>query len=217
MSQLIIRRLGRVDYETTWHAMQQFTEQRDTHTPDEFWLVEHAPVFTQGQAGKPHHLLDPGTIPVIPTDRGGQVTYHGPGQVIIYVLLDLRRHKLGIRSLVTLLEESIIALVASFGILAEAKSDAPGVYVNDEKLASIGLRVRKHCSYHGLSLNVAMDLEPFKRINPCGYQGLVMTQLSQLGITLTLEQVAEHLAKRLAQQIGFQTRQIEWTSIPYDS
>jgi lipoyl(octanoyl) transferase len=174
---VIIRLLGRQDYQTCWHAMQEFTKQRDETTPDEIWLLEHNPVFTQGQNGKPEHLLNPGQIPVIHVDRGGQVTYHGPGQLVAYILVDLKRKKFNIREIVSILENSVIQLLADFQITATAKRTAPGVYVNDKKICSIGLRIRRGCSYHGLALNVAMDLEPFSRINPCGFQSLEMTQL----------------------------------------
>jgi lipoyl(octanoyl) transferase len=185
---LISRHLGRVDYAPTLEAMRAFTEARGPHTPDELWFLEHDPVFTQGQAGRPEHVLAPGEIPVIATNRGGQVTYHGPGQLVLYPLLDLHRRGLGIRDLVSLLENAMIAVCARHRIEAFARREAPGVYVRrafdgaDEmrKLGSIGLRVSRGCSYHGLSLNVAMDLEPFSRINPCGYAGLRMTQLQDL-------------------------------------
>lgn len=174
---LIIRRFGRADYETILHAMQDYTDSRDTNSPDELWFVEHDPVFTQGQAGKEEHLLATGDIPVIKADRGGQVTYHGPGQLVCYLLIDLRRRKLGVRELVTHIEHAIIEALASVNITAYAKADAPGVYVDEKKIASLGLRVRKGCSFHGLALNVDMDLSPFQRINPCGYAGMEMIQL----------------------------------------
>jgi lipoyl(octanoyl) transferase len=197
-----IRRLGNVPYEPTWRAMQRFTETRGEDTPDEIWLLQHPPVFTLGLAGKPEHILDAGEIPVVQVDRGGQVTYHGPGQIVMYPLLDLKRHGLGVRRLVTLLEHSAIALAADFGIEAVARADAPGVYVEGRKLAAVGLRVRRGCSYHGLSFNVAMDLSPFRRINPCGYAGLETTQLQDLGVEadpLALQDVlANHLLRQLA-------------------
>lgn len=173
---LVIRELGRMDYMPVWQAMQNFTDNRDEHTPDEIWVVEHNPVFTQGQAGKEEHLLFTGDIPVVKVDRGGQVTYHGPGQIVMYPMLDLRRRKMGVRELVTHIENAIIAALAEHNITAAAKPDAPGVYVDNAKIASLGLRVRKGCSFHGLALNVDMDLEPFLRINPCGYAGLEMIQ-----------------------------------------
>ncbi len=177
----VIRRLGRVDYESTWRAMQRFTDERDSATPDEIWFLEHPPVFTLGMNASAAHVLMPGDIPVVHVDRGGQVTYHGPGQLVVYPLIDLRRAALGIRDLVTALERCVIDLAADFGIKAESRRDAPGVYVAGRKLASVGIRVRRGASYHGLALNVNLDLEPFRRINPCGYQGLQMTQLVELG------------------------------------
>jgi lipoyl(octanoyl) transferase len=185
---LIIRQLNNLDYVDVWHAMQNFTDDRDEHTPDELWLVEHPPVFTQGQAGKDEHLLMPGDIPVVKVDRGGQVTYHGPGQQVIYFMINLRRRKMGVRQLVTLIENGIVASMADFDINANAKPDAPGVYVNDKKIASLGLRVRRGCSFHGLALNVNMDLSPFLRINPCGYQGLEMIQTIDLQGPATVKQ-----------------------------
>jgi lipoyl(octanoyl) transferase len=176
----VIRHLGRVDYETTWRRMQQFTDLRGAHSADEIWFLEHSPVFTLGMAGRPEHLLAPGDIPVVHTDRGGQVTYHGPGQLVVYALVDLRRAGLGVRDLVTGLEQSVIHYCAALGIRAAARREAPGVYVDGRKLASVGIRIRRGASYHGLALNVDMDLEPFQRINPCGFAGLAMTQLSAL-------------------------------------
>lgn len=175
---LVIRELGLQDYIPVWERMQHFTSERDATSPDEIWLLSHPPVFTQGQAGKAEHVLAPGNIPVIQIDRGGQVTYHGPGQLVVYLLLDLRRLDYGIRVLVDLIEESVISVLAGLGISAETRPKAPGVYVNDAKIAALGLRVRKSCSYHGLSLNVDMDLEPFNRINPCGYSGLQSTSIA---------------------------------------
>lgn len=183
--------------------MRAFTEARDADTLDELWEVEHPPVFTQGLAGKAEHLLAPGDIPVIKADRGGQVTYHGPGQVVIYCLLDVRRLGLSVRGLVTALEQSVIELLAMHGIVAQARPDAPGVYVDGAKVASLGLRIRKGRSYHGLSLNVDMDLEPFSRINPCGYPGLQVTQLQDLGIDLTPDAAAEALLPRLSHSLGY--------------
>jgi len=169
-----------MDYSKVWHAMQNFTDNRDEQTVDELWLVEHPPVFTQGQAGKEEHLLMPGDIEVVKVDRGGQVTYHGPGQQVIYFMINLRRKKIGVRELVTLIEKTIIAALKNYNITAYPKPDAPGVYVDDKKVASLGLRVRKGCSFHGLALNVNMDLSPFSRINPCGYAGLEMIQTCDL-------------------------------------
>lgn len=177
---LIVRSLERQDYVSCWQAMKQFTDCRHEETMDEIWLLEHAPVFTQGQNGKPEHILHPGNIPIIQTDRGGQVTYHGPGQLMVYTLIDLKRKKFNVRELVTLLEQSVIDLLATENILAYAKREAPGIYVNHYKIASIGLRIRRGCSYHGIAFNVDMDLEPFNRINPCGFAELKMTQLKSL-------------------------------------
>jgi lipoyl(octanoyl) transferase len=176
----VLRHPGRVDYETTWREMQQFNDARQSDTPDELWFLDHPPVFTLGMAGRREHLLNPADIPVVQSDRGGQVTYHGPGQLVVYTLIDLRRAGLGVRDLVTALEQSVIRYVATLGIPAVARPDAPGVYVAGRKLASVGIRIRRGCSYHGLALNVNLDLEPFQRINPCGHAGLAMTQLSQL-------------------------------------
>ncbi|MDU4391994.1 MAG: lipoyl(octanoyl) transferase LipB [Klebsiella michiganensis] len=176
---ILIRRLGLQPYEAVSRAMHEFTDTRDENTPDEIWLVEHFPVFTQGQAGKAEHLLVPGDIPVIQSDRGGQVTYHGPGQQIMYVLLNLKRRKTGVRELVTLLEQTVVNTLAQFAIEAHARADAPGVYVGEKKICSLGLRIRKGCSFHGLALNIAMDLSPFLRINPCGYAGMEMTQMCE--------------------------------------
>jgi lipoyl(octanoyl) transferase len=173
----VVRQLGRAAYESTWRAMRAFTDLRDEATPDELWFLEHDPVFTQGLNGKAEHVLAPGDIPVVGIDRGGQVTYHGPGQLVMYALVDLRRLGIGVRELVVALENAVVALAAQHGISAAGRRGAPGVYVGERKLASIGLRVRRGCSYHGLALNVDMDLEPFGRINPCGMAGLAMTQL----------------------------------------
>lgn len=200
--QLLVRQLGHRDYTPTWEAMQRFTDQRSPETSDELWLLEHPPIFTQGQAGKPEHLLNPGKIPVVQSDRGGQITYHGPGQLIGYLMLDLHRAGLGIRRLVTLLEQSVIDLLQDYGIPSEARRDAPGVYVQGRKIAALGLRVRRGCSFHGLALNVDMDLEPFSRINPCGHTGLEVTQIRDLGGPTDLEtigiQLAEHLCRHLS-------------------
>ena len=174
---VVVRHLGCVAYEPTWHAMQHFTQTRDADSPDEIWLLEHPRVFTQGQAGKAEHVLAAGDIPVVQVDRGGQVTYHGPGQLVAYILLDVRRAGQGVRDLVTAIENSLIDLLSQYGVAAQAMPDAPGVYVADKKIASLGLRIRRGCSFHGLALNVDMDLQPFQRINPCGYAGLQMTQL----------------------------------------
>ena len=178
--EITIRQLGNVPYNSTWRRMQAFTEQRGANTADELWLVEHPPIFTLGRAAKEEHLLNPGDTPVVRIDRGGQVTYHGPGQLVLYTLIDLQRRGLGVRALVDLLEQSVIRLLQELGIDAVARRDAPGVYVDGAKIAAVGLRIRKGRSLHGLSLNLEMDLEPFSRINPCGYQGLAVTQLSDL-------------------------------------
>ena len=188
---------GRVPYEPTWRAMQAFTDTRDAATPDELWSLEHPPVFTQGMNGRAEHLLAPGDIPVVPVDRGGQVTYHGPGQAVVYVLVDVRRRSLGIRRLVTLLETTTVDLLAEHGVTAASRPDAPGVYVDDAKIASVGLRVRRGASYHGIALNVDMDLTPFQRINPCGYQGLRVTQMRDLGVSATPAETGRALMQRL--------------------
>jgi len=194
--------LGRQRYMPIWQKMQDFTDTRDENTPDEIWLVEHESVFTQGQAGKDEHLLSPGDIEVIKVDRGGQVTYHGPGQQMMYVLFNLRRLKIGVRELVTWLEECIIESLAEHGIDAYAKADAPGVYVNDSKIASLGLRVRRGCSFHGLALNVNMDLSPFLRINPCGYAGMNMVQTKELNGPQNLEAAGQGLVKHMIKKLN---------------
>jgi lipoyl(octanoyl) transferase len=200
---LRFRRLGRREYEPVFDAMRAFTEIRDATTADELWWVEHPPVFTLGLAGKAEHLLAPGAIPVIQVDRGGQVTYHGPGQLVVYCLLDVRRLGLSVRALVTALERSVVDLLAAHGVTAQSRPQAPGVYVGDAKIASLGLRIRQGCSYHGLSLNVDLDLEPFTRINPCGYPGLRVTQLRDLGVELTLAAAAGELLPRLGRHLGY--------------
>ncbi|ALV93079.1 MULTISPECIES: lipoyl(octanoyl) transferase LipB [Pantoea] len=205
---LLVRQLGLRDWQPVSDAMHQFTDQRDPHTADELWLVEHHPVFTQGQAGKAEHLLMPGDIPVVQSDRGGQVTYHGPGQQIMYVLIDVKRRKMGVRELVTALEETVISTLADYDISARARADAPGVYVGDDKICSLGLRIRKGCSFHGLALNVAMDLAPFLRINPCGYAGMQMTQLSATQPGVTPADVQPRLVQHFARLTGFS--QLEW-------
>lgn len=200
---LRVRQLGRQPYEPVWRRMQAFTERRDARTDDELWLTEHDPVFTLGMNGKPEHLLAPGNIPVVQIDRGGQVTYHGPGQLVAYLLLDLKRRKLGVRALVEQLEQAVIELLAQDGIEARARRDAPGVYVDERKIAALGLRVRRGCSYHGLALNVSMDLRPFARINPCGYPGMQVTRTADLGGALEIAQVAPGLADCLARTLGY--------------
>ncbi|CAM4122708.1 lipoyl(octanoyl) transferase LipB [Pseudoalteromonas ostreae] len=199
---LIVRQLGCQRYMTIWQKMQAFTDTRDDAVADEIWLVEHQPVFTQGQAGKDEHVLAPGDIEVIKVDRGGQVTYHGPGQQMMYVLFNLRRLKIGVRELVTWLEECIINTLQEYGIEAYAKADAPGVYVNDSKIASLGLRVRRGCSFHGLALNVNMDLTPFLRINPCGYAGMNMVQTTDLNGPANLEQAGSGLVKHMIKKLN---------------
>ncbi|CBJ82339.1 lipoyl(octanyl)-acyl carrier protein: protein transferase [Xenorhabdus bovienii str. Jollieti] len=201
---VILRQLGIQPYEPVSDAMHQFTEQRTAETSDEIWLVQHEKVFTQGQAGKAEHVLTPGEIPVIQSDRGGQVTYHGPGQQIMYVLVDLKRAKIGVRQLVTAIENAVIETLAHFGVEAHARPDAPGVYVQNNKICSLGLRIRKGCSFHGLALNIAMDLQPFLRINPCGYAGMQMTQLSDLAAEVTVEDVQPVLVEKFCRILGFQ-------------
>lgn len=203
-NQLVVRRLGRQDYHPVWQAMHDFTDQRDDTTRDEVWLVEHNPVFTQGQAGKAEHLLNTGDIPVVQSDRGGQVTYHGPGQIVAYFLINLRRKKLGVRELVTDIENLVINTLNAYNIDAAARPDAPGVYVEGKKICSLGLRIRKGCSFHGLALNVNMDLSPFLRINPCGYQGMEMVQVSDLGGPACIEDVEQQLIKELVSLFGYE-------------
>ena len=200
---VLTRELGLADYREVFDAMREFTDARGEDTPDELWLLQHPRVFTQGQAGKAEHVLAPGDIPVIQVDRGGQVTYHGPGQWVLYLLVDLKRRSLGVRTLVTLIETVIVELLAEFGIEAAARPDAPGVYVEGDKIASLGLRVRRGCSYHGLSLNVDMDLEPFQRINPCGYEGLQVTSMARLlpDTELDVDAVGRRLLAILAQAL----------------
>lgn len=195
---LIIRHLGCCDYLSTWEAMRTFTARRNAHSLDEIWLLQHRAVFTQGQAGRPEHLLDLGETPLVQSDRGGQVTWHGPGQLVAYVLIDLRRAGLGVKALVQLLEEVVIRLLAGYGLDAERKPGAPGVYVAGAKIAALGLRVRQGCSYHGLSLNHSPDLRAFDRIHPCGYPGLAVTSLEHLGWPLNLADTERLLAERLA-------------------
>jgi len=193
----VIRNLGLRNYESIWRDMQQFTQNRSHETPDEIWVVEHFPVYTLGLNGKREHLLNAGNIPVINSDRGGQVTYHGPGQLVIYTLLDIKRLNLGIRQLVTILEQGMINTLALHGITSVSRADAPGVYVNGKKIGSIGLRIKKNCSYHGLSLNNDMDLRPFDHINTCGYSDLNVTQLSDFGITISTNQLASSVIQAI--------------------
>ena len=201
--QLIVRDLGLLPYELTWLRMQAFTNERDADAVDEIWSLQHEPVFTQGQAGKQEHLLNPGDIPVVQVDRGGQVTYHGPGQAIVYLMLNLKRKKVGVRELVTIMEDAVVDTLNDFQVKAYAKPDAPGVYVDDRKIASLGLRVRRGCSFHGLALNLAMDLEPFLRINPCGYAGMEMTQLGMLVEDLDQAQASQCLLNHLISKLGY--------------
>jgi lipoyl(octanoyl) transferase len=199
---LLVRRLGLAAYEPVWHAMQDFTDSRDETTGDELWLVQHPPVFTQGQAGKAEHLLAPGDIPVVQVDRGGQVTYHGPGQIVAYPLVDLKRLGLGVREFVHRIEESIIRVLARYGVAGKRIEGAPGIYVDGDKIASLGLRVRRGRTFHGLAFNIDMDLEPFGRINPCGYQGLRVIRLADLA-ELEFAEVEDHLVREFVQQLGY--------------
>ena len=201
---VVIRHLGCVPYEPTWHAMQNFTQTRDADSPDEIWLLEHPRVFTQGQAGKAEHILAAGDIPVVQVDRGGQVTYHGPGQLVAYILVDVRRAGQGVRDLVSRIENTLIDVLSQYGVAAEAKPDAPGVYVAGNKIASLGLRIRRGCSFHGLALNVDMDLQPFHRLNPCGYAGLKMTQLrDEIQQSVDLSEVSVRLRDALVLHLKF--------------
>ncbi|PKF62954.1 octanoyltransferase [Psychromonas sp. psych-6C06] len=201
--QLTLRYLGSQPYLETWQAMSDFTNLRDELSRDEIWVVEHPAVFTQGSAGKAEHLLQQSDIPVVKSDRGGQITYHGPGQLIVYLLIDIRRKAFNVRSLVTMIEQSIITLLNDHQVQAIAKPDAPGVYVNGKKIASLGLKIRRGCSFHGLALNVDMDLSPFLQINPCGYAGLEMTQCKQEGITLGVSELAPLLIEKMNQQLQY--------------
>lgn len=201
---LLVKRLGRVDYAPTFQAMLDFTANRQPDTPDELWIVEHPAVYTLGQAGKPEHILRDIGIPIVKIDRGGQVTYHGPGQVVIYLLLDLPRLKIKVRELVTAIEQAVIDLLATHGVTAERRTGAPGVYVGEAKVAALGLRIRNGCSYHGVSLNVDMDLSPFTAINPCGYAGLEVVQTKDLNIPLSVGEAGEQLSQHLLQQLDKQ-------------
>ena len=193
----VIHTLGLVEYQPTWDAMKRFTAERNNETRDEIWLVQHPPTYTQGLAGKPEHLLHSTNIPVIKIDRGGQITYHGPGQIVAYLLLDLRRWKINVRELVRMMEQAVIDLLGEFGVVAQGREDAPGVYVGDAKIASLGLKIKNGCCYHGLALNVDMDLTPFSNINPCGYAGLRVTQACELGITVSINELQAQLAQNL--------------------
>lgn len=199
-----IRHLGEVDYHETWQKMQDFTNARQNSSADELWFLQHPPVYTLGKNGKPEHVLNPAAVPVINSDRGGQVTYHGPGQIVVYTMLDLHRLKIGVRQLVTVLEQSVIELLAGYSVDSSARRDAPGVYVNNAKIAALGLRVRKGCSFHGLALNVDMDLEPFSRINPCGYEGLEVTQLKNLVADIELNEVVDNLQHTLLKNLNYE-------------
>ncbi len=200
---VVVRDLGLVEYQPTWQTMQDFTANRGAETVDEIWLLEHQPVFTQGHHGNESHLLNTGDIPVVQVDRGGQVTYHGPGQLVVYLLLNIRRKKFGVRELVARMEASIVELLAGFGVEAYAKPDAPGVYVDEAKICSLGLRVRKGCSFHGLAFNLDMDLEPFNRINPCGYAGMAVTRLTNLADDVDREFVKGSLIEILVKRLGY--------------
>ncbi|MFO8023768.1 lipoyl(octanoyl) transferase LipB [Thiohalophilus sp.] len=204
---LRIRQRGLCEYEPIWHEMQAFTQQRRPDTPDELWLLQHPPVFTLGRNAKPEHLLDPGDIRVIPIDRGGQVTYHGPGQLMVYTLADLKRLEMGIREFVTALEQTVIDLLAEYQIEAHGRRDAPGVYVEDAKIAALGLRVKQGCTYHGLALNIDMDLSPFARINPCGYAGMAVTRMRDLGISDSLASIRARFVVHLLANLGYNDRE----------
>lgn len=205
---LITRYLGLVEYLPAFQAMQDFTAQRGPDTPDEIWLLQHPPVYTQGLAGKPEHLLRTSEIPVVKIDRGGQITYHGPGQVVAYLLLDLKRHGMGVRELVRRMEQAVIDLFAAHGVVAARRDKAPGVYVNDAKIAALGLRIKNNCSYHGLCLNVEMDLAPYANINPCGYAGLQVTQTRDQGVSGDVDTLADELAGHLLLQLGYTGKRI---------
>ncbi|HED15757.1 MAG TPA: lipoyl(octanoyl) transferase LipB, partial [Gammaproteobacteria bacterium] len=200
---IIIRHLGKQQYADVWKRMQDFTRQRDTDTTDEIWVTEHPPVYTLGLNGKREHVLEAGDIPILQVDRGGQVTYHGPGQLIVYTLLDLTRLGIGVRGLVTPIEQAVVATLARYGIRATGRADAPGVYINGSKIAALGLRIRRGCSYHGLSLNIDMDLSPFQDINPCGYKGMKVCQLSDFTDKINLPDISEQLVSQLVSNLGY--------------
>lgn len=202
-NQVVVRNLNLQPYEVTWQAMQQFTDQRTVDTLDELWFLQHHPVFTQGQAGKAEHILNAGTIPVVKSDRGGQVTYHGPGQLIVYFLVDLKRQKIGVRDMVRLLERVIINVLSGYDIKAQARDDAPGVYVEGKKIASLGLRVRRGCCYHGLAFNINMNTEPFLQINPCGYAGMAIAQVSDY-VDVAFSAVHQQVLSACLEQLGYQ-------------
>ncbi len=208
----MVRYLGEQPYVDVWQDMKAFTDSRDSSDPDEFWVVQHPAVFTQGQAGKDEHVLAPGNIPVVRSDRGGQVTYHGPGQCVIYCLIDIRRRKLGVRRMIDAMENGVISFLETFDVRAKSRPDAPGVYVEGAKIASLGLRVRNGCTYHGVSFNLAMDLEPFSRINVCGYENLAVTQLKNYVENLDENQAIERLIDHLMEKLGYTSRKRKNTS-----
>jgi len=205
VSDLLVRRLGLMEYEPVWRAMQSFTDHRDTNTADELWLVEHPPVFTQGQAGRAEHVLAPRDIPVIQVDRGGQVTYHGPGQIVAYPLIDIKRLQMGVRELVSGIEQAIIGVLKGYSVDAQPMAGAPGVYIDGVKIASLGLRIRRGRSFHGLAFNINMDLEPFQRINPCGFKGLQVTNLSAFA-EVSMAEVEDRLINSLCEVLGYNNR-----------
>lgn len=213
--ELVVCRPGRVDYEPAWRAMQGFTDARDSATPDEFWLLEHPPVFTLGRVARPEHVLDAGSIPLVQVDRGGQVTYHGPGQIVLYTLVDLRGRGIGVRGLVATLEQAVIDVLGAEGVVAARRDGAPGVYVDGRKIAALGLRVRRGCSYHGLALNVDCDLEPFARIDPCGFRGLEVTSTVGEGVTAGADRLGERLIARLVAALGYRAV-ADGTRVPPD-
>jgi len=200
-AKIIVKNFPKRPYDEVWQEMRNFTAKRDANTPDEIWFLEHPPVFTQGQAGKPEHILNPGDIPIVQTDRGGQVTYHGPGQLMVYALVDLRRRCVGVRDFVNILEKSVIKTLAEYGIIAANRSDAPGVYVDGAKICSIGLKISRGCSYHGLAFNIINDLEPFSRINPCGFSKLRMSKIDDFIPSITLKEISDKLAIHLAREL----------------
>ena len=199
----IFRKLESQEYVPVWKAMQAFTEQRNSETKDEIWMVEHPPVFTQGQAGKEEHLLSPGDIPVVQVDRGGQITYHGPGQQVVYFLIDLKRKKIGVRALVSAIEDIVVEMLGSYSIDSKVRPDAPGVYVEEKKICSLGLKIKRGCSFHGLALNVKMDKSPFLQINPCGYEGMEITQISDFDIDKSLAEIQTDFQKLITKHLGY--------------
>ncbi|MCL5050035.1 MAG: lipoyl(octanoyl) transferase LipB [Firmicutes bacterium] len=206
-----------MDYTQVWHAMQAYTDQRDASAKDEIWVVEHPPVYTQGQAGKAEHILAPGDIPVVQVDRGGQVTYHGPGQLVVYFLIDIRRRKMGVRQLVSAIEDTVVAALKRYAIQSAPRADAPGVYIGEQKVCSLGLRIRRGCSFHGLALNVNMNMEPFLRINPCGYAGMQMTQTSAHGGPDNLDEAAHAISNAFIELLGYQqTHEVKGLNTDYE-